>query len=159
MKDTVVRFCTMLFELGFAVTFCPYQSGEESWWKGCMKTLWDQGYRVLGWNLQCYAGGHDNRTNLTPWLAALAEVVGSEQKASLHLMPGLAVASAMDTFPKTDRLCPSQVETTVAGWNNSELGGVFLWRYDALTPEWADMCGGTNTLPQYIKAIKQGMKA
>ena len=155
--DTIVRTCEMLFELGFAVTFCPYDpyDGPDTW-QGYMQTLWDKGMKVSWWNLQCYAGGSDNRTNLAPWLTALGKVVGAAN-APRYLVPGLAVKSADDVDPESDCLCPDQVEATVAGWKNRELAGVFFWKYDALTLSNSGRCGGTNSLAYYLQAVEQGM--
>lgn len=153
--DTIVWTCEMLFALGFDITFCPYQ--DQDTWQGYMQTLWDKGLKVSWWNLQCYAGGSGNRTNLAPWLTALGQVVGAEN-APGYLVPGLAVKSADDVFPVSDRLCPDQVESAVAGWNNSALAGVFFWRYDALTLSNSGRCGGTNSLAHYLHAVEQGMK-
>ncbi len=60
-------------------------------------------------------------------------------------------------IPKSDCLCPDQVEATVAGWKNRELAGVFFWKYDALTLSNSGRCGGTNSLAYYLQAVEQGM--
>ncbi len=151
--DTVPDFCEILFAQGFQVTFCPYRSPD--WWQPRMQTLWDKGRYVSGWNLQCYAGGMGNWQDLSSWLEALASVVGKE-KAPRYLVPGFAVKSATDVCPKSDRICPSEVERRVAGWKSLELGGVFLWMYDSLNETNSSMCDGKNTLTEYVKAIKQG---
>ena len=72
-----MKFCEIVFEQGFQVTFCPYDNLDK--WKYCMKTLWDSGRHPSGWNLQCYSGGGGNRDDLSGWLAALASVVGKEK--------------------------------------------------------------------------------
>jgi hypothetical protein len=156
-QDTIVRFCEMVFDLGFKVTFCPYIN--VSWWQDCMQTLWqkpDKDYKVSWWNLQCYSGGSGNLNNLQPWIDALGAVVGTEA-ASSYLVPGLAPAGENDV--DGDYHCPfgsNSFETIAAGWKNPTLGGVFLWRYDPL-PENPQLCGNQNNLANYVKAINQGL--
>jgi hypothetical protein len=157
IQDTVVRFCKMVFELGFKVTFCPYQVGGESWWQDCMQTLWDQGMKVSWWNLQCYSGGFWNLNKLQPWIDALGKVVGGDGAA--YLVPGLAPAGEEDVGG--DVHCPSgsgSFETIAAGWHNPKLGGMFLWRYDPLAlAKNQGLCGGQNNLKNYVKAINDGL--
>jgi hypothetical protein len=154
-KKTIVRFCEMVFDLGFKVTFCPYEN--QDWWQGCMQPLWDQGHKVSWWNLQCYAGGGGNLYDLSPWINALGAVVGA-QAASSYLVPGLCVAGEDDVDP-SDRRCPfgaGGFESTTYDWRNPNLGGAFLWRYDAL-PLNPELCGDQNNLANYVKAINLGL--
>ncbi|MGB9366270.1 MAG: hypothetical protein WCE79_09685 [Xanthobacteraceae bacterium] len=153
---TFVGLGQLFKDLGLEITFCPYM--EPQLWQERMQAMKGGLINVSCWNLQCYAGGGGNRRDLSDWLAALANVVGPHD-APRYLVPGLAVKSATDTFPERDRFCPSQVESTVAGWKDPELGGVFLWTYDALKPSNSGDCGGTNKLVNYIEAIKQGMNS
>jgi hypothetical protein len=157
IQDTVVRFCKMVFGLGFKVTFCPYQTGNESWWQNCMQTLWDQGMKVSWWNLQCYSGGSSNRDNLQPWIDALGKVVGGDGAA--YLVPGLAPAGEDDVGG--DVHCPSgpsSFESIAAGWKNPKLAGMFLWRYDPLgLAKNHALCDGQNYLKNYVKAINDGL--
>lgn len=151
--STIVGFCQILFRQGFEVTFCPFWDPET--WQGYMQTLWDQGMKVSWWNLQCYAGGNPNRGNLSPWIAALAAVVGKETAPS-YLMPGLAVAGAQDT---NDGQCPTgnnSICTTFATWNGLGLPGGFLWTYDWILKS-PTLCSGQNKLSAYVAAINDGL--
>jgi hypothetical protein len=153
-KKTIVRFCEMVFDLGFKVTFCPYSDHE--WWQDCMKALWNKN-KLSWWNLQCYSGGSSNLHNLQPWIDALSEVVGPDGAA--YLVPGLAPAGEDDVGG--DVHCPSgsdSFETIAAGWNNPKLAGMFLWRYDPLAlAKNQGLCGGQNNLKNYVKAINEGL--
>jgi hypothetical protein len=151
--STIVQFCQILFQQGFTVTFCPFQ--DPGLWQGYMQTLWDQGMKVSAWNLQCYAGGHWNRSNLAPWIAALAAVVGNEAAPS-YLLPGLAVAGAQDT---NDGQCPTgnnSICTTFATWSSLGLPGGFLWTYDWIIAS-PTLCSGQNKLSAYVAAINDGL--
>jgi hypothetical protein len=182
-QDTIVRFSHMLFDLGFMVTFCPYDSSQIEWWQGCMQTLWEGANAFDGidndkssqrdklsdreklgwWNLQCYSGGSGNLGNLQPWIDALSQVVGGD--GSPYLVPGLAPAGEGDV--NGDVHCPfgdNSFESIAAGWKNPKLGGMFLWRYDPLaSAEKQNLCGGTtdligqNTLKHYVRAINEGL--
>jgi hypothetical protein len=157
-KKTIVEFCEMVFDLGFKVTFCPYDN--MTWWQDCMKALWNgrdgcDRDKLSWWNLQCYSGGSTNRNNLQPWIDALSEVVGPDGGAA-YLVPGLAPAGEDDVGG--DVHCPSGFKTIAAGWNNPKLGGMFLWRYDPLAlAKNQGLCDGQNNLKNYVKAINEGL--
>ncbi len=155
--DTVVKFCTMLFEQKFEVTFCPYSGPSD--WQDYMQRLLKDGHEVSWWNLQCYAGGSANldKRQFQLWIDALDAVVGKKRAAASYLVPGFAVKSADDVDPKSDCLCPDQVEATLAGWKNRDLAGAFFWKYDALTLSNSGRCGGTNSLAYYLQAVEQGL--
>ncbi len=148
-QDTIVKFSALLFKLKFAVTFCPYEDWD--FWKGCMKTLWDNGGKVSWWNLQCYDGGSPNRDpkRMTKWVDALAEVVG-KQAAPSFLLPGLAV---MGSGPNEQ--CPSGICQTLSTWKDHKLGGGWLWRYDDIGKK---PCSGPADLTAYVNAINKGLK-
>lgn len=150
--DTIVTFCTMLFGLGFEVTFCPYEGASD--WQGYMQSLWNNGMKVSWWNLQCYAGGSGNLNKLQPWIDALGAVVGPES-ASSYLVPGLA-AKGVEDVGKSEQRCPDDVETIAAGWKNPKLAGVFMWKYDGIAKN-PDACDHQNNLKNYVNAINSGL--
>jgi hypothetical protein len=151
--NTIVQFCQMLFQQAFAVTFCPYT--DENYWQRCMQPLWNLGLKVSWWNLQCYAGGHNNRNDLRPWINALAAVVGAEAAPSF-LLPGLAVKGVEDTSDGQCPTGPQSIWTTFRGWNNPRLAGGFLWKYAALVDH-PTLCSGQNNLATYVKAINDAL--
>jgi hypothetical protein len=157
--DTVVQFCEMVFGLGFKVTFCPYQVGDESWWRQCMQSLWDKGMKVSWWNLQCYSGGIGNLHRLEPWIEALGKVVGGD--GAPYLVPGLGVKGVPEKdLIKSDQRCPcgtGGIEDTATSWKNPRLGGAFLWRYEGLADH-PEACDNQNKLANYVKAINSGLR-
>jgi hypothetical protein len=151
-QSTIVQFSQILFKLGFQVTFCPFDN--QSFWQGAMQTLWNQGMKVSWWNLQCYAGGYGNRSDLSPWIQSLAAVVG-KQAAPSFLVPGLAVQGS-----EGDGQCPTGnggICPTFAGWSKLGLGGGFLWLYDAIIQN-SSPCPGPADLAAYVAAINNGLK-
>ena len=154
--ETIVKFCTMLFGLGFEITFCPYSGASD--WQGYMQSLWDNGMKVSWWNLQCYAGGNWNLDKLQPWIDALSKVVKGD--GAPYLVPGLGVKGVEDLDADEQRcpFGPKSFETIAASWKNPKLGGVFMWKYDGIVKN-PDSCGGkkTNTLANYVKAINDGL--
>lgn len=150
---TIPDFCRMLFGLGFEVTFCPYGNPES--WAVLMKDLWDIGYKVSWWNLQCYAGGDYNPKILDQWVKALSSVVGEGQGAN-YLVPGLAVAGTTDSGPK-DPKCPSAMQEFFLKNRKLGLAGGFLWHYDFIVKN-TDRCGDSvPKLGDYVKAIRKGL--
>jgi len=150
-QSTITGFCALVFQAGLAVTFCPYMN--VSFWQQCMQTLWNDGQKVSWWNLQCYAGGGGNRYDLTPWLGALAAVVGKAAAPS-YLVPGLAVAGS-----ESDGQCPTgdnSICTTFAGWSSIGLPGGFLWNYDNIVKD-TGVCSGPSDLAAYVAAINDGL--
>ncbi|MCF2860821.1 hypothetical protein ABMY44_01415 [Pseudoalteromonas sp. Cnat2-41] len=149
--STITEFAEILFDLGYQVTFCPYQ--QPSLWQGYMQTLWDKGYRVSWWNLQCYSGGLGNLERLQPWLDALSAVVG-EGQGGAYLVAGLAVKGASDSNPE---LCPSAFCQSFAAVSEQGLAGGFIWKYDAVLSNKSACDGAVPTAASYSKAITQGL--
>jgi hypothetical protein len=150
-ESTMVQFCQMLFKLGFEVTFCPYWN--QQFWQSCMQTLWNQGLKVSWWNLQCYAGGGGNGSQVPSWIASLGAVVGDADAAS-YLVPGLAVQGS-----EGDGQCPTGTGgmwESFAGWRKLGLGGGFLWTYDDMLKNTA-RCPGPVNLAAYVAAINTGL--
>lgn len=150
--QTFILLGQLLFRLGFEVTFCPYKDIND--WTARMQALWDLGMKVSWWNLQCYAGGRDNRRDLSPWISALEEVVGQGNGPS-YLVPGLAVKGVSDV-KDNERQCPDEMGSTFKGWKNPQLAGGFLWKYDALVENY-QLCGGFNTAQRYVKEINEAL--
>lgn len=155
--DTIVDFAEILFGLGYEVTFCPYVNATE--WQGYMQTLWDKGYKVSWWNLQCYSGGAGNLSYLQPWIDALSTVVGEGQGAA-YLVPGLAVQGATDSTPQQCPTGPGGMCESFAGVSNLGLAGGFIWKYDSILSN-TQPCSGSSSLPtaaDYSKAITNGLE-
>jgi hypothetical protein len=151
--STIVDFCTMLFELGFEVTFCPFDSAAT--WQGYMQTLWDNGHHVSWWNLQCYAGGSGNQNDLKPWIDALSAVAGEGQGAG-YLVPGFAVLGATDS-PTYDWRCPDNLCGVLSDLRSDDLAGAFLWHYDFVVSNTHECSGTIPTIGDYVVAIRNGL--
>jgi hypothetical protein len=166
--STIVKFSTMLFELGFEVTFNPWAPVDRKRWQDCMLALWNKGHKVSWWNLQCFDGGYDNRCDLQTWIDSLATVVGKDKAAS-YLMPGLSVKGAKDgQCPSTnnwERPCqpthrPDKrgIQETFAGWRNLGLRGGWLWNYDNIVANaYPGLCPNRAYLVDYVHAVKNGL--
>ena len=151
LRDVIVAFSEILFEAGFFVTFCPYIN--PSYWRDCMHALWQGGKKISWWNLQCYAGGNYNRSDLTPWLDALGSVVPKGMAAS-YLMPGLAVQGT-----ESDGQCPNGpggMQATFAAMSDPSLRGGFLWNFDGIVAN-TTPCPGGSGLADYVGAITAGL--
>jgi hypothetical protein len=152
--SVMVEFATMLFGLGFKVTFCPYS--DTSVWVDTLSSLWKSGNQVSWFNLQAYSGGFGN--NPQDWIDAVAPVVGSEA-APGFIVPGLWCYHG-ETGP--DSRCPEVIESEFAAWNQQGTGltGGFLWLYDdVLEYESSNPCSVDATTANYANAIASGLAA
>jgi hypothetical protein len=155
--DTIVAFSKMLFEIGFEVTFCPYEN--RSWWYDCMQQLWSQGHKVSWWNLQCFDGGVGNRANveLQLWLQRIEDVVKHDPAS--YLMLGLAASGVGQANGQCPTTGSNSIEATFANWRdmNLKLRGGFLWNYDAIDDN-PNSCGNPPVaLPDYVQAVSRGL--
>ena len=152
--STIVSFSRMLFELGFEVTFSPYEYPDL--WLDYMQQLWSEGHKVSWWNVQCFDGGKPNRDKIRMWNNTLAQVV--KKDAGSYLMPGLAAQGAVNGQ------CPTgagSIEETFSRWRDLELGlrGGFLWNYDVINDNSnKPLCGATPVdLTEYVQAVTRGL--
>ncbi|MEZ4401567.1 MAG: alkaline phosphatase family protein [Kofleriaceae bacterium] len=148
----MVEFATMLFGLGFKVTFCPYMA--PSIWVDALRQLWAKGLHVSWFNLQAYSGGYGNDPQ--QWIDAVAPVVGAAAAPSF-IVPGLWCYHGQDD---ADSRCPAQVQADFAAYNQAgaALTGGFLWIYDdVLKYRDANPCGGPATAAAYAQAISTGL--
>jgi hypothetical protein len=167
-KDTIVQFSEILFNLGFKVTFCPYTDSDI--WQGSMQRLsTDHKAVVSWWNLQCYAGGYSNLTDLASWLQKLGAVklpngktIGAD--AAAFLVPGLSVQNQDPLWP--DPQCPAGdggMCLTFAGMNkqlpkgSSDLAGGFLWDFSGIGSNTAPCDGKIPSLSDYVNGIVSGL--
>ncbi len=158
-NSTIIDFSTMLFDLGFKVTFNPFDlcDGKKNW-QYCMQVLWNKGHKVSWWNLQCYDGGRPNRDNLQEWINSLA-TVGGANDATSYLMPGLSVKGVKDgQCPSTNDRNDPGIQQTFAGWRNLGLRGGWLWSYDDIYKNIdKGLCPTQAWLWDYVHAVKKGL--
>ncbi|WP_041523716.1 glycoside hydrolase family 18 protein [Gilvimarinus agarilyticus] len=154
--NTITEFSQMLFELGFEVTFCPYSNPVQ--WQGYMQTLWDKGYKVSWWNLQCYSGGAENLDpdELERWVDALSQVVGKGRGAA-YLVAGLAVRGANDSNPQECPFGLGGVCESLASVSQYSLAGGFLWKYDSVLSNAQPCSGVVPHMSDYTGAIREGL--
>ncbi len=172
-QHTVVQLCEILFGLGFKVTFCPYDNSAT--WQGIMQQLCTAKTGVVSWwNLQCYAGGSGNLSNLASWLQTIADVKVPDgttngtpigKNAAAYLVPGLSVQNQDPYWPDPQcpagegGMCPAFVDMNQqskdAGY--SDLAGGFLWDLDGIVSN-TNLCSGkVPTLGNYVNAITSGL--
>jgi len=169
-QDTIVQLCEILFGMGFKVTFCPY--GSSNIWQGSMQQLCNDRKVVSWWNLQCYAGGSSNLSNLAGWLQTLGAVKLPDgtpigKNASAYLVPGLSVQNQDPQWP--DPQCPTGnggMDQTFANMKQQscdagcgDLAGGFLWDLDGIESN-TTPCGSQVPTPgDYVKAITSGLSS
>ena len=165
--DTIVQFSEILFNLGFKVTFCPYTDSDI--WQSSMQQLCNLKAVVSWWNLQCYAGGSGNLTDLATWLKALAAVKLPDGKAigsnaGSFVVPGLSVQNQDPSWP--DPQCPTGnggmcltftklINQIPKGYN--DLAGGFLWDFSGIGSNTAPCSGKIPALSDYVNAIISGL--
>lgn len=130
--SSMVAFCRMLGAIGFQVTFCPYS--DKRVWIDCLAELRtsDPGL-VVGFNLQCYAGGAHNDPG--DWIDALRARFGQDFPAGF-VIPGVSTDDDA-----------AQVQARFAGWAPEGVGGGFLWTFE----------GAGESAPEYAQAIADGL--
>ena len=150
--DVLVQFATLLFGLGFQITFCPYNA--PSIWVKALATLANAGHLVSWFNLQAYAGGFGNDPR--QWIDAVATVVGTE-RAAQFIVPGLWCYHGQSD---EDSRCPSSVQSQFASYQaaGDGLSGGFLWLYDdVLRFQHDNPCATPATTAGYAAAIAAGL--
>lgn len=145
-QNTTVNFSCMLNALGFAVTFCPYSN--MSFWTGCLSATNAQVPGcIVGFNLQCYAGGAGN--DPATWIAGIAQAMGSAFPAAAFLSPGLAGGNGGDD--------PSSVESQFQQWQPDGITSGFIWNYDSLGNWSSGVCSPPGTSASYAAAVDTGL--
>jgi hypothetical protein len=153
--DATVAFATMLHELGYAVTFCPYT--EEDFWIECLWKLEKVSPGLVsGFNLQCYSGGAGN----TPeeWIERVAEKMGPDFNAKAFVWPGLWVKHPAQNPGEETGECPDEIQKKLAGWQSTGIAGAWVWKFDEIREyKNSGMCTAPMTLAAYTQAILKGL--
>lgn len=151
-------FCEMWIEIGFGITFCPYQ--EIPFW---VKSLVDIESKYPGavkyWNLQCYAGGQGNNPN--DWANAIKESLPDFNTDGYILISDWSrFWNSEDNDWEGD--CPLAVKSFLSQFSNDAcVGGAFIWTLDQIINYVADTekhpdpgnCGNIGMI-DYVNAIK-----
>lgn len=156
-QETTVKLSRMLHEIGYEVTFCPYD--QQNFWIECLYELNSQTPGlVTGFNLQCYAGGQWNIDQVQNWIDAIAARMGPSFPAATFVNPGLWCRSKESNCVIGS--CPPDVTAQFAAWQPTGIQGGFIWLYDDLQYcAQSGACGASAPMGSqaYASAIVQGL--
>jgi hypothetical protein len=156
-RPSFVAFCRMAIEMGFSITFCPYNQPDLGFWIQSLAEIEKSNKgAVKWWNLQCYAGGTGNDPQA--WADAIAEA--NIPGFSTH---GFILAGDWTRFWNQGWQgdCPPWVNRLMSQFSKEPcFGGGFLWDMDAIL-KWGpdpDGCGSSVGTADYVNAIREAMK-
>ena len=154
-QSTTVSLSQMAATIGYTkITFCPYT--EQSFWVGCLKALQQSNPGlVVGFNLQCYAGGAGNYPK--SWINAVTGIPGINPKSFIY--PGLwCCHQATCVGQDPDNACPTSIQSFFTNWKPDGLPGGFIWNYGDIQ-SWVGKtnCSPAPTTAAYAKAIVSGL--
>lgn len=162
--DTLIAFGNMLKEIGFNITFCPYNSMSD--WVSVLGKLYSPQPPTVEWmNLQCYDGGGGNSP--VDWAMAVNSA-GLGINGASFTVPGLWCCN---TSKPGDGSTPTAMQLRFADWQKhmasaklSALQGGFVWNYDdVLTNQNATTCNpqysGSKTSADYDAALVAGLSS
>lgn len=158
-QPSFVAFCEMLIEIGFGITFCPYQN--KPFWTGSLTAI-EQNYpgAVKWWNLQCYDGGAGN--DPATWAAAIQKAIPGFNTDGF-ILAGDWSRLWNGQYWQGD--CPNQVQSMLSPFKpESCVGGAFIWtiddmiNYAAISKQHPDSgsCGNVE-MPDYVVAIEDAL--
>jgi hypothetical protein len=154
-QSTTVQLSQMAAQIGYKqITFCPY--GNEGFWVGCLKALQQSNPGlVVGFNLQCYAGGSGQDPK--QWIKAVTGIPGIDAKAFIY--PGLwCCHQATCAGNDPNSACPTSIKSFFAGWKPDGIPGGFIWVYGDIE-KWLNKtnCSPAPTTAAYANAIIAGL--
>ena len=156
-----IAFCEMWIEVGFNITFCPYE--DISFWTNSLVAI-EKKYpgTVKWWNLQCYAGGGGN--NPEKWANAIKKALPTFN------VDGYILASDWSRFWNSSSNnwqgdCPNTMKSFLSQFKGQScIGGGFIWTIDQIinysteekTHPDPQSCGNVN-MTDYVNAIKTAL--
>lgn len=157
-QPSFVAFCEMLIGMGFAITFCPFDSRQLSFWTGSLAAIEQNNPgAVKWWNLQCYSGGGGNDPQT--WANAITSAMPGFSTGGF-IVAGDGSRWYNKQFSYWDGDCPTAVTTLISSFSGEAcLGGGFIWNMDQILdfgPE-TQGCGSVVTMADYVNAIKKGL--
>ena len=163
-EDVMNQFTKMLINIGFEITFCPYNN--QAFWNSTFETIYEyKKEAVQWWNLQCYAGGGGNDPAL--WATSLYNQMKAKYPkfdATKYMIPGLAARFYNTQDQRWEGDCPPSICTNFSGWANPNLPGGFIWNYDSIVDTEAHRndhggcgCTGSIDIGAYGTATNNGL--
>lgn len=163
-EDAMNRFTEMLIDIGFEITFCPYDN--QPFWNSTFQTIYEYNPNaVQWWNLQCYAGGGSNVP--ASWASSLYDQMKAKYPdfdAAKYIVPGLAARFYNTDDQAWEGDCPDSMCTTFSGWTNENMPGGFIWNYDSILDTEAHRndhggcgCTGALDIAAYGTATNNGL--
>jgi hypothetical protein len=160
--EALIAFGNMLKEIGFNITFCPYNSMSD--WVSVLEKLYSPKPPTVEWmNLQCYDGGAGNSP--TEWAKAVNDA-GLGIDGSSFIVPGLWCCNTSKPY---DGSTPAAMQSQFADWQKQmnaaklpALQGGFVWNYDdVLANQNSTACNpdysGSKTSANYDAALVAGL--
>jgi hypothetical protein len=153
-----IAFCEMWIEVGFNITFCPYE--DTQFWTNSLVAI-ENKYpgAVKWWNLQCYAGGNGN--DPAQWANAIKSVLPKFNTDSYILVSDWTrFWNGQDNAWDGD--CPNALKSFLASFTGEVcVGGGFIWTIDQIVDYNSDTkihpdphnCGNVAMI-DYVNAIK-----
>jgi hypothetical protein len=150
-QDTTVKLALMLKEIGYSVTFCPFDN--MTFWVGCLAALEARAPGlVTGFNLQCYAGGAGQDPGT--WAQAIAQGLDWPlQRGAAYVIPGLWCGHGDNCGQGS---WPNNVFDTFRHWRSSGIQGGFIWLYADIQKCKGSSGAGTK---DYAAAMAAGLTA
>ena len=154
--NSFAAFCEMLIEMGFDITFCPYER-PDFWVDMLKRILVNYSNRVKWWNLQCYDGGEGN--NPEHWANEIKKAI------PWFSTDRFILAGDWSRFYDTEHKrwrgrCPEKVKAHISPFKQQPcFGGGFIWQMDAILNPGRDMshsgCRSKEVgMRDYIEAIQ-----
>jgi hypothetical protein len=162
-QTSFTAFCKMLIEIGFNITFCPYENSD--YWTGSLNILnFYKAGAVKWWNLQCYAGGAGNNPNT--WTGYITSAIPTFNT------DGYILASDWSrNYNSVDKMwqgdCVPAFKSLMKSFKGEKsVGGGFLWNIDQVEeyaeeirkyPAPQECSSSDRSLADYISAITSGL--
>jgi hypothetical protein len=169
-EDSFIAFCQMLIQIGYGITFCPYEKpfNNKTFWTGSLKTLNQSNPgAVKWWNLQCYAGGARNKPQ--DWADAISGAIpGFDTTGFILASDWSRFLAKPDANPRSWSWggdCPPDMQKKMEPFGKQAcVGGAFIWNIDQILGYANDQkqkpdpapCGNVG-MRDYVAAITKGL--
>ena len=168
-QPSFVAFCQMLIKIGFGITFCPYDQGQQAFWTGSLEALNKSNPgAVKWWNLQCYAGGGPPDLNdPQAWADGICDAIPGFNTTNFILCSDWSrnLAQPDPSTWQWEGDCPLAMQTLIESFAREKcVAGAFLWNIDQILNYATDQkklpdpkpCGNVG-ITDYLAALKKGL--